>query len=138
MKAFVASTLKPGEFHKITPADLPKPFASPSARNFGRVVERPADAWPKAPAGFKVEIYSTDTKAPRKIVTAPNGDFFVAESNGGAINAFASPLGAVPLDLEALARLRELSCDRWQGFLLSPAVDAATLAAQFLRRGGST
>ena len=83
-----ASTLKPGEFHKITPADLPKPFASPSARNFGRVVERPADAWPKAPAGFKVEIYSTDTKAPRKIVTAPNGDFFVAESNGGTIKVF--------------------------------------------------
>ena len=42
-----ASTLKPGEFHRITPADLPKPFASPSARNFGRVVDRPADAWPK-------------------------------------------------------------------------------------------
>ncbi len=32
-----------------------------------------------------------------------------------------------------LQRLRELHCERWQGFLLSPAVDATTLAAQFLR-----
>jgi len=83
-----AATLKPGEFHKITPADLPRPFASPSARNFGRVVARPANAWPKAPAGFKVEIYSTDAKAPRKILTAPNGDFFVAETGSGAIKVF--------------------------------------------------
>ncbi len=83
-----AATLKPGEFHKITPADLPKPFASPSARNFGRVVARPANAWPKAPAGFKVEIYSTDTRVPRKILTAPNGDFFVAETGTGAIKVF--------------------------------------------------
>jgi len=83
-----SASLKPGEFHKITPADLPKPFATASARNFGSVVARPANAWPKAPDGFKVEIYTTDTKAPRKIVTAPNGDFFVAESNGGAIKVF--------------------------------------------------
>lgn len=83
-----AATLRPGEFHKITPADLPKPFASPSARNFGRVVARPANAWPKAPAGFKVEIYSTDAKAPRKILTAPNGDFFAAETGNGSIKVF--------------------------------------------------
>jgi glucose/arabinose dehydrogenase len=83
-----AKNLMPGEFHKITPGDLPKPFATPSATNFGRPAARPEGAMPKAPAGFKVNIYSTEAKAPRKIITAPNGDFFVAESNGGTIRVF--------------------------------------------------
>ncbi len=80
-----AATLKPGTFHKITPSDLPKPFATASARNFGGPIARPANAWPKAPAGFKVELYATDLRGPRKIITAPNGDFFVAESTPGQI-----------------------------------------------------
>ena len=52
------------------------------------VVDRPNDAWPQAPAGFKVELYTTDVKQPRKIITAPNGDFFVAESHDGNIKIF--------------------------------------------------
>src|SRR5439155_1495332 len=32
---------------------------------------------------------------------------------------------------EQLDRLRELSCDRWQGYLLSPAVGMAVFAARF-------
>ena len=50
-----AQSLKPGTFHKITSNDLPKPFDTRSTPNFPRVVARPADAWPQAPAGFKVE-----------------------------------------------------------------------------------
>lgn len=46
---------------------------------------RPADAWPQAPAGFKVGLYSTDLRAPRTIVKAPNGDLFVVETNGGKV-----------------------------------------------------
>ena len=49
---------------------------------------RPKDAWPQAPVGFKVELYLTDVQNPRKILTAPNGDFFVAESHGGDIKIF--------------------------------------------------
>jgi len=37
-----------------------------------------------------------------------------------------------------LERLREFSCDRWQGFLLSPAVGAEACAAQFLRNGNES
>src|SRR5437762_1976298 len=37
-----AAKLVPGNFHKITPADLPKPFDTESARSFGTVVARPA------------------------------------------------------------------------------------------------
>src|SRR5689334_18107470 len=60
--------ITPGTFHKITTSDLPEPFATESARNFPTVVARPADGWPKAPAGFKVELYTGDgLKEPRQI-----------------------------------------------------------------------
>jgi glucose/arabinose dehydrogenase len=83
-----ARSLKPGMFHRITAGDLPKPFETKSSANFGRVVARPPDAWPQAPAGFKVELYATDLDEPRQIRTAPNGDFFVAESRTGEIKIF--------------------------------------------------
>ncbi len=80
-----ARSLKPGTFHRITAADLPKPFDTRSSANFPRVVARPADAWPQAPAGFKVDLYATGFDEPRQIRTAPNGDFFLAESRRGEI-----------------------------------------------------
>jgi glucose/arabinose dehydrogenase len=89
LKTFEDSqNLKPGEFRRITPADLPKPFATSSALNFGGQTARTEGMFPKAPAGFKVELYATGAKSPRKIITAPNGDFFVAESNGGNIKVY--------------------------------------------------
>lgn len=78
----------PGTVHKLTVADLPAPFATPSAGNPPRVVPRPADAWPKAPPGFKVGLYAEGLKQPRVIRVAPNGDIFVAESGGGQIRVF--------------------------------------------------
>ena len=65
---------------KITVADLPVPYATQSVDNGPSVVPRPAGAMPEAPAGFKVELYSSDVKNPRLIRTAPNGDLFVVES----------------------------------------------------------
>ena len=70
----------PGTLRKITVADLPAPYATTSVDNGPKLVPKPADAWPKAPAGFKVEQYATDLADPRLIRTAPNGDLFVAES----------------------------------------------------------
>jgi glucose/arabinose dehydrogenase len=84
-----APALKSGEFRKLTPADLPKPFATEAARNFPTVSPRPADAWPKAPGGFKVELYASEgLNQPRQIRVAPNGDFFVADSAAGQIKIF--------------------------------------------------
>jgi len=85
---------KPGNIRKITVADLPAPFATPSAPNAPEVVQRPANAWPKAPAGFKVQLYITGLNNPRLIRTAPNGDFFVAESDPGDIKVFRGITGA--------------------------------------------
>jgi glucose/arabinose dehydrogenase len=83
--AFVdAKDLKPGTFRKITANDLPKPYATESGRNT-KLAQRPADALPQAPAGFKVELYATGLKGPRQIRMAPNGDFFVTETNAGEV-----------------------------------------------------
>jgi glucose/arabinose dehydrogenase/mono/diheme cytochrome c family protein len=76
---------EPGKLRKITLADLPTPYATTSAANAPQLVPRPQNAWPKAPAGFKVELYATGLDNPRLIRTAPNGDFFLAESSAGRI-----------------------------------------------------
>jgi glucose/arabinose dehydrogenase len=81
-------SIKAGQFRKITPADLPAPYASESASNNAHVVPRPADAWPQAPAGFKVDLYATGLGNPRELRTAPNGDIFLAETGRGEIKIF--------------------------------------------------
>ena len=79
---------KPGTPRRITVSDLPAPFATNSAGNSPRLVSRPESAWPIAPKGFKVELYATGLENPRIIRTAPNGDYFVAESAKGQIRVF--------------------------------------------------
>jgi glucose/arabinose dehydrogenase len=79
---------RPGVVRKITVADLPPPNATKSAENGPELITRPPDAWPKAPPGFKVELYATGLHNPRLIRTAPNGDVFLAESRAGDIKLF--------------------------------------------------
>jgi glucose/arabinose dehydrogenase/mono/diheme cytochrome c family protein len=79
---------EPGKIHKITLPDLPAPFASTSSGNGPRLVPRPQKAWPLVPSGFKVDLYASGLDEPRLIRTAPNGDFFVAESHTGEIRVF--------------------------------------------------
>ena len=81
-------TEKPGTVRKITVADLPAPFATKGVSNAPTVVPRPANAWPKALPGFKVELYASGLDTPREIRTAPNGDMFVAESYKGEVHVF--------------------------------------------------
>jgi len=79
---------KPGTIRKITVKDLPAPFATESAQNGAEVVARPQNAWPVAPAGFKVELFASGLDNPRLLRTAPNGDIFLAESEAGRIRVF--------------------------------------------------
>ena len=79
------TTDSPGVRRHITVDDLPKPYDTESVDNGPRVVSQPDGAWPKAPAGFKVERYIKGLNNPREIVTAPNGDLFIAESYPGRI-----------------------------------------------------
>ena len=75
----------PGVRHRIAVADLPEPYATESINNGPSIVTRPDGAWPRAPKGFKVELYAERLANPRQIRTAPNGDVFVAESGPGRI-----------------------------------------------------
>lgn len=100
---------KPGARRKITVADLPAPAPDEAVNNGPHLVARPADAWPIAPAGFKVTLYAggdfkpteasssqnnqapsvpaapSTFREPRLMRTAPNGDIFLADSHGGKV-----------------------------------------------------
>ena len=78
----------PGIRRHLTVADLPAPAPDQSVDNGPSVVPRPANAWPIAPKGFKVELYATGLDNPRLLRTAPNGDIFLAESETGKIRVF--------------------------------------------------
>ncbi len=78
----------PGTRRLLTVADLPAPSPKESVDNGPTLVPRPANAWPMAPEGFKVELYATGLDNPRLLRTAPNGDIFLAESESGKIKVF--------------------------------------------------
>lgn len=82
------STDAPGVRRKLTPGDLPAPYATTSAENSATIVPRPAGALPRVPEGFVVDLLTTDVKKPRMIRTAPNGDVFVVESAAGRVKVF--------------------------------------------------
>jgi glucose/arabinose dehydrogenase len=79
------TTDAPGVRRRIIAQDLPPPNTTRSANNQPKQVKRPEGAWPKVPAGFVVEEFATGLDNPRVIVTAPNGDFFVAESKANRV-----------------------------------------------------
>ena len=83
---------KPGTRRKLTAADLPAPFATRSVDNgpdgTKNMIDRPANAWPQAPKGFKVDLYASDLGNPRLLRTAPNGDLFLADSKGDKVVVF--------------------------------------------------
>jgi glucose/arabinose dehydrogenase len=83
-----ASHESPGIRRHLTVADLPDPAPDQSVDNGANIVPRPANAWPIAPKGFKVELYTTGLDNPRLIRFAPNGDLFLAESASGKIKIF--------------------------------------------------
>ena len=93
---------KPGTVRKITVNDLPQPYATESASNGPDLVARPPNVWPKAPAGFKVDLYATGLDNPRTLLTAPNGDIFLTESHPGRIRIFRGLTGDSKPELSAV------------------------------------
>jgi glucose/arabinose dehydrogenase len=82
------SKSQPGLQHHITVGDLPAPYATPGVDAGSDIIAKPANAWPKAPAGFTVTQYTTGLEKPRLIRTAPNGDMFVALSDHNKVMVF--------------------------------------------------
>lgn len=74
-----STELTPGTARKITTKDLPAPGKGTPGKQ--KQIPRPEGAMPKAPEGFKVEIYADlAPNAPRQLRVAPNGDIFVVNS----------------------------------------------------------
>jgi glucose/arabinose dehydrogenase len=84
-RAIPAVREPPGTSHHVAVGDLPPPHATPSVDEPPSVVPRPRDAWPQAPAGFRVRLHADGLDRPRALRTAPNGDLFVTESRRGAL-----------------------------------------------------
>ena len=94
----------PGVRRLITLADLPPPFATPSAATMSQLAGRTGADVPKAPPGFAVDLFASWLNAPRVIRVAPNGDIFVAESGAGKVRVFRSgEAGAGPAQGETFA-----------------------------------
>jgi glucose/arabinose dehydrogenase len=76
---------RPGLWRKITPADLPAPYANRSASNSPSIRRAPKGAALEVPPGFEVAPYLTGLEGPRTLRRAPNGDIFVAEGEAGRV-----------------------------------------------------
>ncbi|MDQ3041871.1 MAG: sorbosone dehydrogenase family protein [Acidobacteriota bacterium] len=81
----VVNVDKPTTF-QINAKDLPKPYATESARRNSKVVPQPGDAKLSMPKGFKISVFAEGGFTyPRWMTLAPNGDVFVADSRANAI-----------------------------------------------------
>src|SRR4051794_11279267 len=58
---------KPGLRRIIKPEDLPKPGTTPPVANLPRIVPRPSALVPRAPPGFKVELFAEGLSGPREM-----------------------------------------------------------------------
>ncbi len=59
---------------------LPKPYATPSARNRAKVLGWPEGRGPTPLPGFKVNLYADNLDSPRRAYVLPNRDVLIVES----------------------------------------------------------
>jgi glucose/arabinose dehydrogenase/cytochrome c2 len=95
----------PGAQHFIRVADLPAPYATPSAGNFPTVVARPANANLSVLPGFTVKQFASGLTNPRIVRVAPNGDILVSETSQNRIRIMRANDGAdTPLENRIFAQ----------------------------------
>jgi glucose/arabinose dehydrogenase len=71
------------QHYDITVADLPPPQVLKGPINSSRLIPKPEDAKLILPPGFEISTYAEgNLDRPRWLALAPNGDVFVAESQG--------------------------------------------------------
>ncbi len=78
----------PGVRRKIVVDDLPLPNETKSADNDPTIIKRPPGAKLQVLPGFKVEEYARGF-----LLTAPNGDIFVRESEANRITVLRDTTG---------------------------------------------
>lgn len=76
---------RPGLRRKIAIDHMPAAMATAAATNPPLVIKRPDNVSPKVPPGFTAELFASGLAGPRVVRTAPNGDIFVAESDGNRV-----------------------------------------------------
>lgn len=74
-----------GQTTRISPATLPPPYDTPSASNGPSVSARPDGTGLTVPPGFYVYAWANNLTGARTLITAPNGDIFLAQSSQGRI-----------------------------------------------------
>jgi glucose/arabinose dehydrogenase/cytochrome c2 len=84
----------PGMRHRIDLAAMPAPYATTSAGNSPKVVDRPAGAVLSVPAGFTVKLFADGLSGPRVVRVAPNGDIFIAETKENRVRVLRAADGA--------------------------------------------
>jgi hypothetical protein len=92
----------PGVRRHITTADLPAPYATPSAQNGPNVVAPPPGAHPYVPPGFRVDVFAHDLVGPRLLRVSPSGDLFVAESQAGRVRVLRAADGARAVEKDSI------------------------------------
>jgi len=94
---------QPGQLHHVKLADLPPPFATPSAGNGPRVQARPNGSIPLVMPGFEVSVFARDDDKPRLPLRAPNGDIFLSATSAGSIKVLRSKDGVKAASAEVFA-----------------------------------
>ncbi len=87
LQTFLSTTLfaQGLQHHEIRPDRLPPPFHTPSSTNPPRVVKRPPGAELTLPPRFRISVWAEGFNNPRNMMLAPNGDVFVADTEGGSV-----------------------------------------------------
>jgi glucose/arabinose dehydrogenase len=80
-----AQTQPPGQRLQVSPAEMPRPYATPSVSNPPAEVQRPPGANLRVPPGFRATIFADGLRHPRWLAVAANGDVLLAESRAGRI-----------------------------------------------------
>ena len=86
-------TDSPGVWRHLAPGDLPQPDPA-NARALSTEIAQPPETYrPRAPEGFRVDLFASHLAGPRSLRIAPNGDVFVVESEAGAVRVLAPGRG---------------------------------------------
>src|SRR5437899_11444568 len=99
----------PGVRRKIAVNDLPAPSSNVFAINRARVVDRPANAQPQVPPGFRIKLNAEGFSDPRFLLTAPNGDIFVVESRANQIKVLRDTKGSGKPDANEIFAEKDLN-----------------------------
>ena len=132
---------KPDEprHYNITVADLPPAQVQKGPVNFSKIVPRPAGAELNLPQGFEISTFAEgDLQRPRWLAQAPNGDVFVAESEGNRISILRDSNGDGKVDerfVFATGLARPFGMAFWKDYLYVANTDAVV---RFAYKAGQT